>query len=172
MWYGAAVSPLPQGAGRMQRPCGLYLICQASSSTTFIQPAGQGRALVCLCCGRIGMLVALDVLLAEGVLHAGPGEDEGREGLAAYDVDTVPDSLMAEAATAAEQAQQAPQLLLRHIDRAVLEQVDELQKLISGRHLPTVQAWLRTLVKVRAACPHGWRPVGRPAHQDQLQEIA
>ncbi|KAK9807595.1 hypothetical protein WJX72_003694 [[Myrmecia] bisecta] len=77
-----------------------------------------------------------------------PEEDDpdAREGLAAYDVDTVPESLVAEAAANAR-------IPLHNVDSSVAEQLVGLHKLVTHRHLPTIQAWLRTLVKVDVGAP-------------------
>ena len=77
------------------------------------------------------------------------------EGLAAYAMDTVPEDLLQQAtaidstsAAAPLQPQLQPQLVLASADPAVIEMLQGQEKLISSRHLPRLQEWLKIVVKV------------------------
>ena len=73
------------------------------------------------------------------------------EGLAAYAMDTVPEDLLQQA-TAIDSTSAAallqPQLVLASADPAVIEMLQGQEKLISSRHLPRLQEWLKIVVKV------------------------
>ena len=86
---------------------------------------------------------------ADFSMHADGAASE--EGLAAYAMDTVPEDLLQQAtATDSTSAAVPPQrqLVLANADPAVIEMLQGQEKLISGRHLPRLQEWLKIVVKV------------------------
>ena len=75
------------------------------------------------------------------------------EGLAAYAMDTVPEDLLQQATASGSSDASASQHLKLDVaaaDPAVIEMLQGMEKLVSSRHLPRLQEWLKIFVKVKA----------------------
>lgn len=84
------------------------------------------------------------------------GENADPEGLAEYGADAeLPEALLGAAA-----AYSGVGIMTRDPDPALLETLAGLHRLLAGRHLATVQEWLRVLVKVLRRLDDGKQAAG------------
>lgn len=93
-----------------------------------------------------------------------PAEEvASEEGLATYAMDTVPEDLLQQATASSSNAASAseqPKLDVAAADPAVIEMLQGLEKLVSSRHRPRLQEWLKVLIKVKACLiTHSWFPL-------------
>ena len=82
-----------------------------------------------------------------------PAEEvASEEGLAAYAMDAVPEDLLQQATASSSNAASAseqPKFNVAAADPAVIEMLQGMEKLVSSRHRPRLQEWLKVLIKVK-----------------------
>lgn len=97
----------------------------------------------------------------------------GEEGLAAYAMDTIPEDLLDQSSALATSSSAAPakqiDLMLAAANPAVVETLQGLGKLVSSRHLPRIQDWLKTFVKVCVMQHNTFSGKLTPPHLAQYQ---
>ena len=77
--------------------------------------------------------------------------NEEEEGLSAYAMDTIPEDLLQQAEASAGMGSEGVNrawVSLRNPDPAVVETLQELDKVLVSRHLPRLQEWVKVFVKV------------------------
>ncbi len=78
--------------------------------------------------------------------------NEEEEGLSAYAMDTIPEDLLQQAEASASMGSEGVNrawVSLRNPDPAVVETLQELDKVVVSRHLPRLQEWLKVFVRVQ-----------------------
>lgn len=82
---------------------------------------------------------------------AGTESNAGEEGLSEYAMDTIPEDLLQQAGSdqgLGSEGFNRAWVSLNNPNPAVVENLQGLAKVVTSRHLPRVQGWLKVLVKV------------------------